>query len=133
MATAGHRTAHRLGGFLEASRREAVAWQMESKPEPAHIVVGSGEEAPWSSRSARWATAPEESEWSGARRAWVDDDGRFQLRVNEGDYEVDVGTQLASTSVTLLLIGLHVFVTMTESGELLRELRLNPEHDFRPE
>ena len=44
-----------------------------------------------------------------------------------------MGTELASTSVTLLLIGLHVFVTLSENGELLRELQLNPEHDFRPE
>ena len=49
------------------------------------------------------------------------------------DYDVDMGTELASTSVTLLLIGPHVFVTLSENGGLLRELLLNPDHDYRPE
>ena len=131
VAAAGNRSARRLGSFIEASRREAAA-QPESAPEPVRIVVGTGD-ARSSSRTARWASAREESEWSGARRTWVDDEGQFQLRVNDRDYDVDMGTQLASTSVTLLLIGRHVFVTLSENGALVRELLLNPEHDFRPE
>jgi hypothetical protein len=127
----GEDTDGRLGSFIEASRRE-VAAQPEPEPEPVHVVVGAGA-ASRSNRTARWASAREESEWSGARRTWVDDDGRFQLRVNDRDYDVDMGTELASTSVTLLLIGRHVFVTLSENGELLRELLLNPDHDFRPE
>jgi hypothetical protein len=124
-------SAGRLGSFIEESRRE-VAAQPEPESEPVHVVVGAGA-ASRSNRTARWASAREESEWSGARRTWVDDDGRFQLRVNDRDYDVDMGAELASTSVTLLLIGRHVFVTLSENGELLRELLLNPDHDFRPE
>jgi hypothetical protein len=121
----------RLGSFIEASRRE-VAAQPEPESEPVHVVVGT-KDAPRSQRAPHWASAREDSEWSGARRTWVDEDGRFQLRVNDRDYDVDLGTELASTSVTLLLIGRHVFVTLSENGELLRELLLNPDHDFRPE
>jgi hypothetical protein len=130
---AAEASAGRLGGFIEASRRE-VAAQPEPEPEsePVHVVVGAGAASP-SNRTARWASAREESEWSGARRTWVDDEGRFQLRVNDRDYDVDMGTELASTSVTLLLIGRHVFVTLSENGELVRELLLNPDRDFRPE
>jgi len=121
----------RLGRFIEESRRE-VAAQPEPESEPVHVVVGT-KDAPRSKRAPRWASAREDSEWSGARRTWVDEDGRFQLRVNDRDYDVDMGTELASTSVTLLLIGRHVFVTLSENGELLRELLLNADHDFRPE
>ena len=121
----------RLGSFIEESRREAAA-QPEPEPEPVHVVVGT-KDAPRSKRAPRWASTREDSEWSGARRTWVDEDGQFQLRVNDRDYHVDMGTELASTSVTLLLIGRHVFVTLSENGELLRELLLNPDHDYRPE
>lgn len=121
----------RLGSFIEESRREAAA-QPEPESEPVHVVVGTPD-APRSKRAPRWASSPEDSEWSGARRTWVDEDGRFQLRVNDRDFDVDMGTELASTSVTLLLIGRHVFVTLSENGELLRELLLNPDHDYRPE
>ena len=85
------------------------------------------------SRSARWASAPEGPEWESARHTRVDDEGQIRIRVNDRDYEVDVGPELASVTVTMLLIGLHVFVTAAETGELLREWKLNPEHDFRPE
>ena len=132
VAAGGKHSGPRLAGFVEASRREAAAPQPDSAPEPVHVVVGGGA-APESNRTAHWASEPEESEWSGARRTYVDEEGRFTLRVNDRDHEVDMGAQLASTSVTLLLIGRHVFVTLSENGELLRELVLNPEHDFRPE
>ena len=129
----GNLTAQRLGSFIERSRRDATASSPESAPPgPVHLVVET-EDGGRASRTARWTSANENSGWSNARRTYVDDDGQFVLRVNDRDYEVDMGAELASTSVTVLLIGLHVFVTLSETGELLRELRLNPEHDFRPE
>lgn len=135
-AAARHRTGQRLDGFIDLTRREAAASQPESDPESGpetvHLLVQTGD-APLSSRTARWASAHEKPGWNGARHSSVDDEGHVRLRVNDHDFEVDMGTDLASTSVTLLLIGLHVFVTLSENGELLRELFLNPEHDFRPE
>ncbi len=130
---AGHGAAPRLGGFIELSRRDAAATVPESAPPgPAHLVVET-RDAPGSNRTARWTSEPEGSEWNSARRTYVDDEGMFRLRVNGRDHEVDMGSELASTSVTVLLIGLHVFVTLTETGDLLRELVLDPEHDFRPQ
>jgi hypothetical protein len=127
---AGDGTAPRLGGFIERSRREAEA----ARPElgPVHLVVEEGD-APSSARTVRWTSSPEDSGWDSARHAHVDDAGQFRLRVNDRDYEVAMGTEMASTPVTVLLVGLHVFVTASGSGAVLRELRLNPEHDYRPE
>jgi actin-like ATPase involved in cell morphogenesis len=123
----------RLENFIDISRRQAAAIQSVPELQPVHLVVET-EDASRSSPSARWASAPEaDSTWSSARRVYVDDEGQFRLKVNDRDHEIDMGTELASTSVTLLLIGLHVFVTLSENGALLRELRLDPEHDFRPE
>jgi hypothetical protein len=101
--------------------------------EPVHLVV-ERDDGPRSSPSVRWASAPEpDSTWEGARRVYVDERGQLSLTVNDRDYEIDMGVELASTSVSLLLIGLHVFVTLSENGKLLRELRLDPDHGFRPE
>ena len=68
---------------------------------------------------------------SGSRSIFVSPPQMYYC--NGRDYDVDMGQELASMTVTMLLIGLHVFVTVAETGELLRELRLNPDHDFRPE
>ena len=124
--------ARRLDSYIERSRFEAELMGNGSKPEPVHIVIDAGHAA-GRSRTARWTTAPKGSGWESARYARVDEAGRLHLRVNGRDHQVDVGTELASVTVTMLLIGLNVFVTAAETGELLRELQLNPEHDFRPE
>ena len=126
----GNGTSPRLGSFIERSRREGEA----TRPElgPAHLVVENGD-GPSSSRTVRWTSSPEDSGWDSARHAHVDDAGQFRLRVNDRDYEVDMGAELASTPVTVLLVGLHVFVTASGTGVVLRELRLNPDHDYRPE
>ena len=124
--------ARRLDSYIERSRFEAELMGNGSKPQPVHIVVEGGDAA-GRSRTARWTTAPKGSGWESARYARVDEHGRLHLRVNGRDHEVDVGEELASTTVTMLLIGLNVFVTAAETGELLRELQLNPDEDFRPE
>jgi Hsp70 protein len=127
---AGNGAVPRLGGFIERSRREGEA----ARPElgPVHLVVEEGD-APSSARTVRWTSSPEDSGWDSARHAHVDGEGQFRVRVNDRDYEVDMGAELASTPVTVLLVGLHVFVTASGSGAVLRELRLNPDHDYRPE
>ena len=123
----------RLESFIDISRRQAAATQSVPELEPVHLVVET-DDASRSSRSTRWASAPEtDSSWEGARRVYVDEQGHFPLTVNDREYEIDMGTELASTSLSLLLIGLHVFVTLSENGKLLRELHLNPDHDYRPE
>ena len=101
-------------------------------PEPVHLVVETGD------RTVDEPARPLDLSIRGIRveqrtTHYVDDEGQFRLRVNDRDYDMDLGTELASTSVTVLLIGRHVFVTLSENGELLRELLLNPEHEFRPE
>jgi actin-like ATPase involved in cell morphogenesis len=131
--TGDHDPNRRLDSFIDISRRQAAAAQTPPTLEPLHLVVEIGT-SPRSSGYTRWASEPEpDSSWEGSRRVYVDDQGRFRLKVNDRDHEIDMGTELASTSLSLLLVGLHVFITLSENGKLLRELHLNPEHDFRPE
>ncbi len=129
--SAGHDTAPRLGSFIERSRREAVATRQETLSEPVHLLVET-EDGPSPRRSTRWSSGSGHASWNSSRHSVIDADGQFRLRVNDRDHDVDMGQELASRPVTVLLIGLHVFVTASESGELLRELRLDPDLDFAP-
>ncbi len=128
----GHRTARRVDELVKDTGREAVVASREPALEHVRLVVETGP-GPRPSRTATWTSAREGPGWKSARRAHVDDEGQFRLWVNDRDYEVSIGTDVASTTVTLILMGLHVFVTASETGQLLREMRLNPDHDFRPE
>ncbi len=128
-----HHPGRRLDSFVDISRRQAAATQWESALETAHLVVETGR-GPRPSRSARWASAPEsESSWNSARRVYVDDQGHLRIKINDREHDLDLGMELSSTSVTLILMGLQVFVTVTETGELLRELALNQDREFPPE
>ncbi|MGA8851246.1 MAG: Hsp70 family protein [Aeromicrobium sp.] len=111
------------------SRRKA---SVEPALANVRLVVETGP-GPRPRQTATWTSVREGPGWKSARRAHVDDEGQFRLWVNDRDYEVNMGVEAASTTVTLILMGLHVFVTASETGQLLREMRLNPDHDFRPE
>ena len=128
----GQRTAKRLDELFEKVGLESVASRPEPELEQVRLVVETGP-GPRPTRTATWTSAREGPGWKSARRARVDDEGQLRMWVNDRDYEVSIGTDVASTTVTLILMGLHVFVTASETGQLLREMRLNPDHDFRPE
>ncbi len=123
----------RLFSLNELTGRGGVATWRVPPWEPIRLVIETSEGAAGRRLTARWSLEPEPSEWNNARHASIDAEGQFRLRVNGLLHKVDMGKALASRSVTVLLIGLQVFVTASESGELLRELRLNPDQEFRPE
>ena len=122
----------RLFSLAELSSREGVTTWRVPPWEPVRLVIETSD-GPLPRRTARWSGEPEAPEWSNARHASIDAEGQFRLRVNGRIHKVDMGKSLAARSVMVLLIGLQVFVTDSESGELLREMRLNPDHDFQPE
>jgi transposase InsO family protein len=65
------------------------------------------------------------------RRDKVDSVGRITLRHDSKLHHVGLGRRLAGTRVIALVHGLHVRV-LTEDGELLRELTLDPSRDYQP-
>jgi actin-like ATPase involved in cell morphogenesis len=113
--------------FLDISRRQAEAVRPEGAQDSAHLVVET-EPGPRARPTTRWASSSTtESSWDGARQVVVDGRGHFTLRVNERDQDVDMGARLASSSLTLILMGLHVFVTVTETGALVRDIVIDPD------
>jgi hypothetical protein len=62
----------------------------------------------------------------------VDTDGKLTLRVNGKLHHIGIGRTLARTPVLMLVRDLHIRVVNAATGELLRELTLDPARDYQP-
>jgi hypothetical protein len=62
----------------------------------------------------------------------VDRDGKLTLRLNGRMHHIGIGTEHAHTQVLKLVDGLHVRVINAATGELLRELTIDPNRDYQP-
>ncbi len=65
------------------------------------------------------------------RRDKIDTTGKVTLRINSHLYKIAVGRTYARTPVLLLVHDLDVRVVHATTGELLRELTINPEHTYQ--
>ena len=66
------------------------------------------------------------------RKDRVDANGKLSLRHNSRLHHIGIGRLHAGTRVTLLIDDLHIRIIDRHTGELLRELTLDPSHDFQP-
>jgi transposase InsO family protein len=62
----------------------------------------------------------------------IDDSGVVTLRVNGRLHHIGIGRTHARTHVLLLVHDLHIRVVHAATGELLRELVLDPRRDYQP-
>jgi transposase InsO family protein len=62
----------------------------------------------------------------------IDTSGTVTLRHRSRLHHIGLGRRLASTRVTLLVDDLHIRVIDRDTGELIRELTLDPTRDFQP-
>lgn len=67
-----------------------------------------------------------------ARCDTADDSGSVTLRVNGRLHHIGISRTLARTPVILLIQDLHVRVVAATTGELLRELTINPNKNYQP-
>jgi hypothetical protein len=65
------------------------------------------------------------------RRDKIDTTGVITIRHNSRLHHIGLGRRLVGTRVLALVDGLRVRV-LTEDGELLRELTLDPSRDYQP-
>jgi transposase InsO family protein len=62
----------------------------------------------------------------------IDTGGSVTLRHNSRLHHIGLGTRLAGTPVTLLVDNLRIRVIHRHTGELIRELTLDPTRDYQP-
>jgi transposase InsO family protein len=62
----------------------------------------------------------------------IDSGGSVTLRHNSRLHHIGLGARLRGTPVTLLIDDLHIRVIHRHTGELIRELTLDPTRDYQP-
>ncbi|MCW2785361.1 MAG: Integrase catalytic region [Marmoricola sp.] len=62
----------------------------------------------------------------------IDDSGCVTLRMNGRLHHIGIGRTHARTHVILLVQDLQIRIIDAATGELLRELILDPRHDYQP-
>lgn len=62
----------------------------------------------------------------------IDTDGKLTLRINGRLHHIGMGRTLARTPVVMLIHDLHVRVVHAATGELLRDLIIDPSRDYQP-
>jgi transposase InsO family protein len=90
---------------------------------------------PWQAYTARpkaTATGPYLDPHCRVRHDRVDKAGTVTLRHNSRLHHIGVGRLLAGTRVTLMIDDLDIRIIDRHTGELLRELTLDPSRDFQP-
>lgn len=66
------------------------------------------------------------------RRDIIDTDGKLTLRHNGRLHHIGIGRTHARTPILMLINGLHIRIIHATTGELIRELILNPAVDYQP-
>jgi len=66
------------------------------------------------------------------RRDRIDTDGKVTLRVNGRLHHIGIGRTHARTPVLLLVQDLQVRIVNAATGELLRQLIIDPTRDYQP-
>ncbi len=90
---------------------------------------------PWEAYTARpkaTATGPYIDPHCRVRHDRVDKAGTVTLRYNSRLHHIGMGRHLAGTRIILLVDDLHIRIVDRDTGELLRELILDPTRDFQP-
>jgi transposase InsO family protein len=90
---------------------------------------------PWEAYTARpkaTATGPYIDPHCRVRHDRVDQAGTVTLRYNSRLHHIGVGRPHTGTRITLLIHDLHIRIIDRHTGEILRELTLDPSRDFQP-
>jgi hypothetical protein len=65
------------------------------------------------------------------RRDVIDNDGKLTLRHNGRLHHIGIGRTRARTPILMLINGLNICIIHATTGEMLRELQLNPAVDYQ--
>ncbi len=86
----------------------------------------------YTTRPKATATGPYIDPHCRVRHDRVDQAGTVTLRHNSRLHHIGLGRPLAGTPITLLIHNLHIRAIHRHTGELIRELTLDPTRDFQP-
>lgn len=67
------------------------------------------------------------------RHDTIDSDGKLTLRYNSRLHHIGMGRRYAGARILMLIQDLNIRIIRDGTGELLRELTLNPDRDYQPQ
>lgn len=114
-----------LDAFVDEYNHRRPHRSLPDRAVPAAIYTSLPKASP--------ATSRETDSHDRVRRDRIDDSGVVTLRHAGRLHHIGVGRAHARTHVLLLAHDLHVRVIDATTGELLRELTLNPDKDYQPQ
>jgi hypothetical protein len=91
---------------------------------------------PWAAYQARPKASPparaETEPQARVRRDIIDAHGKLSLRYNGRLHHIGIGRTHARTPILMLINGLDIRIIHATTGEIVRELILNPAVDYQP-
>jgi hypothetical protein len=111
--------------FTHAYNHQRPHRSLPHRATPATVYNALPKALPATSRQADTHTR--------VRHDRIDDSGVVTLRVNGRLHHIGIGRTHARTHVILLVDDLHVRVVTATTGELLRELTIDPTRDYQPQ
>ncbi|MGW2217168.1 IS481 family transposase [Nonomuraea sp. NPDC001684] len=114
-----------LDRFTDAYNHHRPHRSLPHRATPATTYAASPKALPDGSRDADTHTR--------VRHDRIDPSGVVTLRVNGRLHHIGIGRTHARTHVILLIDDLHIRVVNAVTGELLRELILDPTRDYQPQ
>ncbi len=114
-----------LDRFCDAYNRHRPHRSLPHRATPAAVYAASPKALPERSRDADTHTR--------VRHDRIDASGVVTLRVNGRLHHIGIGRTHARTHVILLIDDLHIRVANAVTGELLRELTIDPARDSQPQ
>jgi hypothetical protein len=72
------------------------------------------------------------SEHFRVRKDRIDRDGKLTLRHNSRLHHIGIGTNFAGVRILMLIRDLDIRIITEDTGELIRELELDPTRDYQP-
>ncbi|GAA0950541.1 IS481 family transposase [Nonomuraea longicatena] len=114
-----------LNRFVDAYNHHRPHRSLPHRATPAAVYTASPKALPDGSRDA--------DTHARVRHDRIDPTGVVTLRVNGRLHHIGIGRTHARTHVILLVDDLHVRVADAITGELLRELTIDPARDYQPQ
>nr|WP_235498077.1 IS481 family transposase [Frankia sp. R43] len=113
-----------IDGFVDAYNQQRPHRSLPGRSTPAVAYQARPKTGPSTDRTA--------DSHDRLRRDNVDTNGKLTLRVNGRLHHIGIGRTHARTPVLLLVHDLDVRVIHATTGELLRELTIDPTRDYQP-
>jgi hypothetical protein len=118
---------------IAALQRQLDRFRHIYNTERPHRAIGRRTPAEaYSARPKATATGPYIDPHCRVRHDRIDTGGTVTLRHSSRLHHIGLGRRLAGTPVTLLVHDLRIRVIHRHTGELIRELVLDPTRDFQP-